>query len=234
MRRTKIIAATILSIVLCVGLIIYGVYANLNQNLNVANTIGFEPSRDVFVSLECNVEGAIETDLEETYNKKKNDPETEYSQYLTFEDYFAAKYPQYEDYDAYKKQNGYTHKVEFNDTPQERSRHFQTINEWKVKEPLSFKGYNDSIVYTITIYNYSDLAIEVWIDYNVDDVNFSHTPSNTENSKLTIDAYDRNDPDGPKSATVTMTSIIVNQSGNKLYERNDFTVRMENIPLTNS
>ena len=70
MRRRIIIATTVLSMILCLSLLGYSVYAHLNQSFSISNTIGFNPSQNVYVSLECSVSGARQlqtTDIPDGY-----------------------------------------------------------------------------------------------------------------------------------------------------------------------
>jgi len=58
-----IILTAIISIMLCIGMIGFGVYANINQSYSISNTIGFNPSSDVYVELVCKVTGCKQTDI---------------------------------------------------------------------------------------------------------------------------------------------------------------------------
>ena len=79
MRRSAIIFTTIVSMVLCVSLLAFSVYAHLTQTFSVSNTIGFSPADDVFVALECRISGASQTQL--------NNPPSGYD---SVEDYLYA------------------------------------------------------------------------------------------------------------------------------------------------
>ena len=185
MRRSAIIFTTIVSMVLCVSLLAFSVYAHLTQTFSVSNTIGFSPADDVFVALECRISGASQTQL--------NNPPSGYD---SVEDYLYAV-------GIYKN---------------------YSLGEWQILESLEFASVSQPIVYTITIYNYSDMSIRVSITDYVDD---SDSISNVISDPIEIDGYNR---DGnPSSAQITLTTTVNNSTAGFTDVENDFTVVFETI-----
>ena len=197
MRRSAIIFTTIVSMVLCVSLLAFSVYAHLTQTFSVSNTIGFSPADDVFVALECRISGASQTQL--------NDPPSGYD---SVEDYLYAV--------------GIYKDVEFDESM--RTDPNYSLGEWQILESLEFASVSQPIVYTITIYNYSDMSIRVSITNYVDD---SDSISNAISDPIEIDGYNR---DGnPSSAQITLTTTVNNSTAGFTDVENDFTVVFETI-----
>lgn len=197
MRRSAIIFTTIVSMVLCVSLLAFSVYAHLTQTFSVSNTIGFSPADDVFVALECRISGASQTQL--------NNPPSGYD---SVEDYLYAV--------------GIYKDVEFDESM--RTDPNYSLGEWQILESLEFASVSQPIVYTITIYNYSDMSIRVSITDYVDD---SDSISNVISDPIEIDGYNR---DGnPSSAQITLTTTVNNSTAGFTDVENDFIVVFETI-----
>lgn len=142
MRRSVIVATSIISIVLCLCMLTYSVFANINQSFSVSNTIGFVSSEDIYVGLDCEVSGCEQAQL--------TTPPTGYSSL-----------------EEYRSSVGLVNKLTF-DESQRGSK--QVIGDWSISESLKFVVYQTPIVYTIKIYNYSDQAIRVsFSDYVTDE-----------------------------------------------------------------
>ncbi len=151
MRRSSIILTTIISMVLCVSLLAFSVYAHLTQTFSVTNTIGFRPAEDVYVGLECRVSGAIQTNLSSAPGD-----------YDSVEDYLYA-------IGAYKD-------VEFNESLRNDPNY--SLGEWQILESLEFASVTEPIIYTIKVYNYSDKPIRVSInEYGTDSGNIVNSVS---------------------------------------------------------
>ncbi len=152
MRRRFIIATTIISIILCLSLLGYSVYAHLNQSFSVSNTIGFNPSQNVYVSLECSVKGAKQLQITDIPDG-----------YTSIEEYFEDM--------------GFIHTEEF-DIEDKKLNRTQVLQNWQIKESLKFIDYDTPIIYTIKVYNYSDMAIRISVsEYVTSTKFFINTPS---------------------------------------------------------
>lgn len=198
MRRSAIIFTTIVSMVLCVSLLAFSVYAHLTQTFSVSNTIGFSPADDVFVALECRISGASQTQL--------NNPPSGYD---SVEDYLYA-------IGIYKD-------VEFDESMRRDPNY--SLGEWQILESLEFASVSQPIIYTITIYNYSDMSIRVSITDYVDD---SDSISNVISDPVVIPAL-ANRNESPSSAQITLTTTVNNSTAGFTDVANDFTVVFETI-----
>ena len=196
MRRRIIIATTVISMVLCLALLGYSVYAHLNQSFSISNTIGFNPSQNVYVSLDCSVSGAKQLQTTQIPDG-----------YTSLDEYFEDM--------------GFTHKEEFNSTDKELNKP-QTLQNWQIKESLEFVDFETPIVYTIRVYNYSDMAIRVSIsDYVKSTEFFINTPSNS----VVIEGLKQGQE--PSSAVITLTTKIAERTKGFNKENNDFKIVLE-------
>ncbi len=198
MRRRIIIATTVISMVLCLTLLGYGVYSHLNQSFSVSNTIGFNPSQNVYVSIECNVSG-----IQQMQSSIIPDG------YTSLEEY-------YEDM-------GFIHKEEFNSQDKQLNKP-QVLQNWTIRESLKFVDYETPIVYTIKVYNYSDMAIRVSVtDYVTATDYFVNTPSNY------VDIPGIKEGQEPSYGTITLTTRVAERTNGFNEEKNDFKIAMETI-----
>lgn len=198
MRRRIIIATTVISMVLCLTLLGYGVYSHLNQSFSVSNTIGFNPSQNVYVSIECNVSG-----IQQMQSSIIPDG------YTSLEEY-------YEDM-------GFIHKEEFNSQDKQLNKP-QVLENWTIRESLKFVDYETPIVYTIKVYNYSDMAIRVSVtDYVTATDYFVNTPSNY------VDIPGIKEGQEPSYGTITLTTRVAERTNGFNEEKNDFKSAMETI-----
>ncbi len=197
MRRSAIILTTIVSMVLCVSLLAFSVYAHLTQTFSVSNTIGFSPSENVYVGLECRISGATQTEL-------KSAP----SGYSSVEEYLYAV--------------GIYKDVEFNE--EMRGDEGYSLGEWQIMESLEFASVTEPIVYTITVYNYSDKPILVSITDYIDD---SQSIENEVSQPVEIEGYNR---DGnPSSKQITLSTNVISSTSGFSDVVNDFTVTFETV-----
>ncbi len=198
MRRSAIIFTTIVSMMLCVSLLAFSVYAHLTQTFSITNTIGFRPAEDVYVGLECRISGASQTQL--------NSPPSGYD---SIEDYFYAV--------------GIYKDVEFDESM--RTDPNYSLGEWQILESLDFASVSSPIVYTITVYNYSDKPIRVSIS------DFENSPNVIQNeisNPVDIPAFaDRNSP--PSSAEIRLSTSVINSTSSFYDLPNDFTIIFETI-----
>ena len=196
MRRSMIILTAIISIMLCIGMIGFGVYANINQSYSISNTIGFNPSSDVYVELVCKVTGCKQTDI--------TVPPPGYS---SIEEYFEDK--------------GFTKHIKFDEATRGTP---QILPDWNILESLEFINYQTPILYSITVYNYSDREITVsFEDYDTTNPNYE----NTVPQPVTIASYDeRGEGADPDSKTVVLQTKVKNAGGGFTGERNDFKVAL--------
>ena len=137
MRRRFIITSSIAIILFAVCLFGINVYAKMNQSFSISNTIAFEPSNDVYVSLDCSVSGCQQSNLI-----------TPPSRYGSIEEYRQAI--------------GLVHTFEFEEGM--RGPDFKNLFEndkWNIAESLTFVNASTPIVYQIVVYNYSLVAIRV-------------------------------------------------------------------------
>ena len=198
MRRRFIIATTIITMVLCLSLLGYSVYAHLNQSFSISNTIGFNPSQNVYVSLECSVSGAKQ--LQTT-----NIPDG----YTSLEEYFADM--------------GFTHTEKFDIEDKELNK-TQVLQNWQIRESLEFIDYETPIVYTIRVYNYSDMAIRISVsEYVTSTKYFVNTPSNA----VVVNGF-RNGEE-PSWAEITLTTKISDKALGFKEEKNDFKILIETV-----
>ena len=196
MRRRLIILTTMLSIVLCIALFGYSVYASLNQSFSISNTIGFTPSQNVYVDLECRVSGIKQMQLEEV-------PEG----YQSFEEYYLDK--------------GFIH-YETHSSEDKLINKPQVLNNWEIPESLVFVNEQTPIVYTIKVYNYSDMAITVRVaEYETNSEFFVNEPS----SMVTIDGYVEGQE--AKYATITLTTTVAKNAQGFSEKPNNFKIVME-------
>lgn len=188
MRRSVIIATTVICMMLCLSLIGFSVYAHLNQSFSVSNTIGFVSSQDIYVSLDCSVSGAKQTDIQA--------PPTGYNSVQEY----------YQDV-------GITKKVEF--TEDMRLNASQNLGEWEIEQNLTFVDAITPITYTIVVYNYSDLPIRVYI---TDYIQQNADITNQVSQSVTIPGYNRNNNPSSGivklTSTVSYGSFGFNSSSN--------------------
>ena len=161
MRRSMVILTTVISLVLCMALIGFGVYANISQTYSITNTIGFNPSPDVYVALECKVTGSKQTEID-------TPPEG-----------YASK-------EEYLEDKGLVQNFDFDESM--RGQEGYSIPDWKIDESLEFINHTTSIMYIIKVYNYSDREIEVSIEEYVKD---SEYITNVVPNKVKIAGYQR-------------------------------------------
>ena len=194
MHRSMIIMTTIISIMLCVAMIGFGVYANLNQTYSISNTIGFNPSADVYVEIVCQVSGCRQTEIKEP--------------------------PQgYQSIEAYFEEKGFTKHITFDESTRGTP---QVLPDWNIAESLEFINFQTPILYSITIYNYSDREISVFLDeYVTNNVNFE----NVVPQAVRIAGYDR-DGKNADSKTIVLQTKVKNAGGGFTGERNDFKVAL--------
>ena len=172
----------------------FGVYANMNQTYSISNTIGFNPSSDVYVEIVCNVSGCKQTEID--------------------------KAPQgYESIEAYFEEKGFTKHIKFDESSRGTP---QILPDWNISESLEFINFQTPILYSITVYNYSDREITVvFEDYVTTNVNFE----NVVPQAVKIAGYDR-DGSKPDNKTVVMQTKVKNAGGGFSGERNDFKVAL--------
>ena len=183
--------------VLCVSLLAFSVYAHLTQTFSVSNTIGFSPSENVYVGLECRISGATQTEL-------KSAP----SGYSSVEEYLYAV--------------GIYKDVEFNE--EMRGDEGYSLGEWQIMESLEFASVTEPIVYTITVYNYSDKPILVSITDYIDD---SQSIENEVSQPVEIEGYNR---DGnPSSAQITLSTNVISSTSGFSDVVNDFIVTFTTV-----
>jgi len=89
---------------------------------------------------------------------------------------------------------------------------------------LEFINYQTPILYSITVYNYSDREITVsFEDYDTTNPNYE----NTVPQPVTIASYDeRGEGADPDSKTVVLQTKVKNAGGGFTGERNDFKVAL--------
>ena len=196
MRRSAIIFTTIVSMVLCVSLLAFSVYAHLTQTFSVSNTIGFNPDDNVYVALECRISGAVQTSL--------TTPPRDYD---SVEDYLYAV--------------GIYQDVGRDGTPL-LGEEGCTLTEWHILESLDFASVTQPIVYTITIYNYSDMPIRVSIS---DYLTNSEHIRNEVSEPVEIEGYKHDD--NPSSAQVWLSTTIADTTSGFSDVQNNFTVLFE-------
>ncbi len=198
MRRRIIIATTVLSMILCLSLLGYSVYAHLNQSFSISNTIGFNPSQNVYVSLECSVSGARQlqtTDIPDGYT--------------SLDDYFEDM--------------GFIHKEEFNSEDKILNKP-QILQNWQIRESLEFIDFETPIVYTIRVYNYSDMAIKISVeDYVTSSNYFVNTPS----EPVVIEGLKQGQE--PSWKEITLTTNIKDRTNGFQEEKNDFKILLETV-----
>ncbi len=198
MRRSAIIFTTIVSMVLCVSLLAFSVYAHLTQTFSVSNTIGFNPDDNVYVALKCRISGAVQTSM-------TNPP----SGYDSVDDYLYAM--------------GIYQDVGLGDSPK-LGEEGCTVTEWNILESLDFASVTQPIVYTITVYNYSDMPIRVSIsDYVTDSTHITNQISDP----VEIEGYQH---DGnPSYAEVRLSTQVADTTSGFSDVQNNFTVLFETV-----
>ena len=195
MHRSMIIMTTIISIMLCIAMIGFGVYANINQTYSISNTIGFNPSSDVYVELVCKVSGCKQTDISKP-------PEG----YSSLGEYFADK--------------GFTKHITFDESSRGTP---QILPDWNISESLEFINFQTPIVYSITVYNYSDREITVYFEeYVTTNDNFENEVTNP----VKIVGYEDRESVEPASQTIVMQTKVKNHGGGFAGEKNDFRVAL--------
>ena len=200
MRRKLIIFSTLCLVLFSLAYFGYTVYASLNQTFSVANKIGFIPSGKIFVSIQCSVTGCVQSNFE-------NPP----TGYASMEEYWEAI--------------GVTHSLEFDESM--RDADFQDIESddvaWKIKESLKFKDTATPIVYTVRVYNYSNLPIRVHV---TDYVESSDYFINEASTSVRIEGYVYGED--PDFAEVTLKTYLKdNQKGAGFSgEQNNFNIKL--------
>ncbi len=197
MRRSAIIVTTIVSLVLCISLLAFSVYAHLTQTFSVSNTIGFVPSDNVYVALECRISGATQTSMSSVPDG-----------YDTLEEYLFAR--------------GIYKDVDFDESMRGSSDY--TLSDWQILDSLQFASASTPIVYTITVYNYSDMDIRVNISTYVQD---SQSITNVASQPVIIESYDREG--NPASGQITLTTSVSQSSAGFEDVVNDFVVVFETV-----
>lgn len=198
MRRSAIIFTTIVSMVLCVSLLAFSVYAHLTQTFSVSNTIGFNPDDNVYVALECRISGAVQTSM-------TNPP----SGYDSVDDYLYAM--------------GIYQDVGLDGSPK-LGEEGCLVTEWNILESLDFASTTQPIVYTITVYNYSDMPIRVSIS---DYVTNSDHIVNQISEPVEIDGYQQ---DGnPSWGEIRLSTQVLNTASGFSDVENNFTVLFETV-----
>lgn len=183
MRRKLIIVSTVLVMVFCLSLLAYNVYASLNQVFTISNTIGFVASQDLYVALDCSVSGAQQTDI-------NNVP----AGFESLEQYFTVM--------QFKKE------IKFNESDRGSK---QQLEDWMVgdkdgysRESLLFKDEKTPIIYSIKVYNYSELKIKISISGTAQNNKLDNEISSKNG--VEIDGYKFNGD--PSFATITLTTSI--------------------------
>lgn len=199
MRRSAIIFTTIVSMVLCVSLLAFSVYAHLTQTFSVSNTIGFNPNDNVYVALECRISGAVQTSM-------TNPP----SGYDSVDDYLYAM--------------GIYQDVGLDGSPL-LGEEGCTVTEWNILESLDFASVTQPIVYTITVYNYSDMPIRVSIisDYVTD----SDHITNQVSDPVEIEGYQHDSK--PSFAEIRLSTRVSDTTSGFSDVENNFTVLFETV-----
>lgn len=162
MKRKFIVTTTVCSIVLAITMFCVGVYAAINQTFSIKNTIGFQPSSDINVSIYSQVTNCEQSEITEPP-----------SGYATLDEYF---------YDR-----GIKYKHEHNQIPSENIE----ILPWTIWDTLNFISYNEPIYYEIEIWNYSDCDIEISLENYLRNNNLFQN-SVIGDSLMTLKAFDIN------------------------------------------
>ena len=197
MRRRLIIASTLLLIILSFAIITYNVYASLNQAFSVRNTIRFRPDGEIYVDLNCRVKNCVQSDLTE--------PPTGYP---TLEEYW--------------NDIGLVHKVEYSEEmlSSGTQQNLQSAeNSWNITESLVFKNYDQAIIYSIDVKNYTGQAIIV-----------EFKPTNATNpavinicdKKLILKAFEPGKE--PDTGTIEIITSVLDNSRTFKNEQNNFDI----------
>ena len=207
MRRRFIITSSIAIILFAVCLFGINVYAKMNQSFSISNTIAFEPSNDVYVSLNCSVSGCTQANL-------------------------TTPPSGYESIEAYRQAIGLVHTFEFEEVM--RGPDFKNLFEndkWNIAESLTFVNASTPIVYQIVVYNWSLVPIEVsFVDYiGYDNDHVSEFIENTISpaNGVRIEAYSGSGT--PASQTITLTTKVKVSDRSFSDESNDFKINFNAI-----
>ena len=202
MRRRFIVTSSIAIIVFAMCLIGINVYAKMNQSFSVQNTIGFVPSNNIYVALDCKVSGCKQANLTTV---------PQGSPYSTL--------------DEYRNGIGISHKVEFDESIRGQDQGLANpSNAWNITESLEFVNGETPIVYEIVVYNYSMIPISVQIEFE------NKTGENIVNVATKIDRLEGYIPGvAPNSATIRLTSTVKDNARGFDDEPNNFKVIFSQI-----
>ena len=205
MRRRFIITSSIAIILFAVCLFGINVYAKMNQSFSISNTIAFEPSNDVYVSLNCSVSGCTQANL-------------------------TTPPSGYESIEAYRQAIGLVHTFEFEEVM--RGPDFKNLFEndkWNIAESLTFVNASTPIVYQIVVHNYSLVAIRVsFVSFKNDSEFISNTKSPDGEDGIVLQPYG-GEGSQPDSKVITLTTRVKRVDVGFNDEPNDFTIKFDPI-----